>query len=184
MELFVDLVVLCFCSWSQCEFLLVLTVLATWAAQTSTLLLLVQSVNDVFIRERLVGLVVLCVLEENLVHISAGILVQLVAAGEDDESDLAVAEDRQLVGLLHHPELSLVKRHLSVSLIGDPRDLNLLPPHFLNKFLNLLKPPAVSQQSTPVHSFTPPSSFSLPPPPRPSPSTTPPGSRSPKLPAR
>ena len=47
-----------------------------------------------------------------LVHISAGILVQLVAAGEDDESDLAVAEDRQLVGLLHHPELSLVKRHL------------------------------------------------------------------------
>ena len=47
-----------------------------------------------------------------LVHVCAGILVQLVAAWEDDESNLTVAKDRKLVRFLHHPKLPLVKRHL------------------------------------------------------------------------
>ena len=58
------------------------------------------------------GLIVLSVLEEDLVHIGAGVLVQLVARAEDNEGDLTVTEHGQLVGLLHDAELSLVKRHL------------------------------------------------------------------------
>ena len=50
----------------------------------------------------------------HLVHVCAGVLVQLVAAGEDDEGDLAVAQDGQLVRLLHHPELPLVERNLGL----------------------------------------------------------------------
>jgi hypothetical protein len=47
-----------------------------------------------------------------LVHVCAGVLVELVAGGEDDECDLAVAEHGQLVRFLHHAELPLVEGHL------------------------------------------------------------------------
>ena len=50
--------------------------------------------------------------KQYLVHISAGVLVQLVAGGEDDERNLAVAEHGQFVRFLHHAELALVERHL------------------------------------------------------------------------
>lgn len=66
----------------------------------------------VLVGEGLVGLVVLRVLEEDAVHVGAGILVQFVARREDDQGDLAVAEHGQLVGLLHDPKLSLVEGHL------------------------------------------------------------------------
>jgi len=59
-----------------------------------------------------VGLVVLGVLEQDAIHVGAGVLVQLVARREDDQGDLAVAEHGQLVGLLHHAELALVEGHL------------------------------------------------------------------------
>lgn len=65
--------------------------------------------DDVLVGERLVRLVVLGVLEQHLVHISTGVLVELVAGAEDDEGDLAVAEDGELVGLLHHAELPLIE---------------------------------------------------------------------------
>ncbi len=60
------------------------------------------------------GLVVLGVLEEDLVHVGGGVLVQLVGGAEDDEGDLAVAQHRQLVRLLHHAELALVERDLDI----------------------------------------------------------------------
>jgi len=60
-----------------------------------------------------VGFVVLGVLEENLVHVGARILVQLVARTEDNQRDFAVAQYRQFVRLLHHAEFPLVKGHLS-----------------------------------------------------------------------
>ncbi len=47
-----------------------------------------------------------------LVHVCAGVLVELVAGGEDDEGDLAVAEHGQLVRFLHHAKLPLVEGHL------------------------------------------------------------------------
>ena len=57
-------------------------------------------------------LVVLGVLEQHFVHVGRRVLVQLVGAAEDDERDLAVAQHRQLVRLLHDAELALVERHL------------------------------------------------------------------------
>lgn len=69
--------------------------------------------DNILVGEGLVGFVVLGVLEENLVHVGARILVQLVARTEDNQRDLAVAKYRQLVRLLHHAEFPLVKGHLS-----------------------------------------------------------------------
>lgn len=45
----------------------------------------------VLVCQRLVRLIVLGVLEQHLVHVRAGVLVQFVAAREDDQRDLAVA---------------------------------------------------------------------------------------------
>ena len=59
------------------------------------------------------GLVILGVLEKHLVHVGAGVLEQLVGPVEDDEGDLAVAQHRQLVRLLHQAKLALGERHLS-----------------------------------------------------------------------
>lgn len=69
--------------------------------------------DNILVSERLVGFVVLGVLEENLVHVGARILVQLVARTEDNQRDLAVAQYRQFVRLLHHAEFPFVKGHLS-----------------------------------------------------------------------
>ena len=68
--------------------------------------------DDVSIGAALMGLVVLRVLEQHLVHVRAGVLEQLVGVVEDDERDLAVTEHAQLVRLLHQPELPLGERHL------------------------------------------------------------------------
>ena len=70
-----------------------------------------------------------CIFEKDLVHVGAGVLEQLVVRVEDDDGDLAVAEDTQLVGLLHQPELSLGERHLTISLVGDALDGYLLSTH-------------------------------------------------------
>lgn len=69
--------------------------------------------DDILVGEGLVGFVVLGVLEENLVHVGARVLVQLVTGAEDNQRDLAVAQHRQFVRLLHHAEFPLVKGHLS-----------------------------------------------------------------------
>ena len=68
--------------------------------------------DDVSVGAALMGLVVLRVLEQHLVHVRAGVLEQLVGVVEDDERDLAVTEHAQLVRLLHQPELPLGERHL------------------------------------------------------------------------
>lgn len=47
--------------------------------------------DDVGVGAALVRLVVLCILEQHLVHVGAGVLEQLVGVVEDDERDLAVA---------------------------------------------------------------------------------------------
>ena len=69
-------------------------------------------IDDVGVGPALVGLVVLGVLEQNLVHVGAGVLKQLVGAVEDDEGDLTVAQHAQLVRLLHQTELALCECHL------------------------------------------------------------------------
>lgn len=42
--------------------------------------------DNIFVGERFVWLVVFGVFEENFVHVGAGILVQFIAATEDDKS--------------------------------------------------------------------------------------------------
>lgn len=69
--------------------------------------------NNVCIGPALVRLIVLCVFEQDFVHVSAGILEQLVCMVEDDQSDLAVTQHTQLVGFLHQAKLSLCERHLT-----------------------------------------------------------------------
>ena len=54
-----------------------------------------------------------CIFEQNFVHVGASVLEQFVVGVEDNDGDLAVAEDGQLVGLLHQTKLALCKRHLS-----------------------------------------------------------------------
>lgn len=68
--------------------------------------------NDVCVGPALVRLIVLCVFKQDLVHVSAGILEQLVGVVEDDQSDLAVTQHTQLVGFLHQTKLSLCECHL------------------------------------------------------------------------
>ena len=70
--------------------------------------------DDVFICAALMRFVVLCVLQQYIVHICAGILEQLIGAVEYDESDLAVTKDAQFIGLLHQPKLSLGKCDLEI----------------------------------------------------------------------
>lgn len=70
------------------------------------------NLNDVLVGEALVGLIILCVFEQDLVHVRGGILVQLVAAAEDDEGDLAVTQYAQFIRFLHHAKLALVESHL------------------------------------------------------------------------
>jgi hypothetical protein len=88
--------------------------------------------DNIFIGKRLVGLVVFGVLQQHLVHVRAGVLIQLIAAAEDDEGDLAVAQNWQLVGFLHHAELPLVESDLSIPFVGDSRYLNFFATHGSN----------------------------------------------------
>ena len=50
-----------------------------------------------------------------LVHVCAGVLVEFVGGGEDDERNLTITEYTKLVRFLHHTKLTLVKRNLKKS---------------------------------------------------------------------
>ena len=50
-----------------------------------------------------------------LVHVCAGVLVEFVGGGEDDERNLTITEYTKLVRFLHHTKLTLVKRNLEKS---------------------------------------------------------------------
>jgi hypothetical protein len=91
------------------------------------------------------------VLLQNRVHISAGVLEELVVGVENDEGDVTVAEHTQLHGFLHQPILALGKcdlrprvsvsrsridqprlrasAHLTVPLVRNPLDSDLLATH-------------------------------------------------------
>ena len=53
----------------------------------------------------------------------------LVVGVEDDDGDLTVAQNTQLVGFLHQAKFPLGEGHLSVPLVGYPRNVDLLPAH-------------------------------------------------------
>ena len=48
-------------------------------------------VDDILVGEGLMRLIVLCVFEQNFVHVSGGILIQFVGGTEDDQGDFAIA---------------------------------------------------------------------------------------------
>lgn len=68
--------------------------------------------NDILVGSALVRLVILGVLEQHLVHVRAGVLEQLVGRVEDDQCNLTVAQDTQLIGLLHQSKFSFGEGHL------------------------------------------------------------------------
>lgn len=53
---------------------------------------------------------------------------------KDDDGDLTVAQDRQLIGLLHQTKLSFGESNLSVPFIRDPGYLYLFTPHSTTPF--------------------------------------------------
>lgn len=96
--------------------------------------------NDIFVGQRLVWLIVFCVLEQHSIHVCAGILIQLIAGREYDEGDLAVAQHRQLVGLLHDAEFAFVEGHLEDAKRGkEEKEIVSLKQNTLSISLCLLK---------------------------------------------
>lgn len=83
---------------------------AQWLLHSSEALL--PYLNDICVGPALVGLIVLRIFEEHLVHVCARILEQLVRVVENDQSNLAVAKDTQLIGFLHQAKLPFGERHL------------------------------------------------------------------------
>lgn len=68
--------------------------------------------NDVLVGQALVWFIIFRVFEQDFVHVSRRVLIQLVAAAEYDKCYLTVAKHAQLVSFLHHAELALVESHL------------------------------------------------------------------------
>lgn len=112
LKLLVDLVVFGFRPGRQ-RVLDIVRLRAVAAIAGAFVLLLVQRLHNVAVRPAFVRFVVLRVLEQDLVHVSARVLEQLVSAIEDDESDLTVAQHAQLVRLLHQTKLALRESDLN-----------------------------------------------------------------------
>lgn len=89
LELLVDLRVFGF--GARSEIVLDRVRLRTFRGHGALMFLLVECLDDILVGEGLMGFVVLGVLEKNLVHVGARILIQLVTRTEDNQSDLAVA---------------------------------------------------------------------------------------------
>lgn len=68
--------------------------------------------NNIRVCSAFMWFIILCVLEKNFVHVSAGILKQLVRAVENDECYFTVTQHTEFIGFLHQSELSLCKSDL------------------------------------------------------------------------
>lgn len=63
--------------------------------------------------------------------VSAGEVVELAAAGEDDDGDVDVAQHGELLGLLYQSVPALGEGHLPAALVFDSLYLHLPPPHWI-----------------------------------------------------
>lgn len=72
----------------------------------------VTHLHNVRVGPALMWFVVLGVFQQDLVHVCAGVLEQLVGAVEDDQGNLTVTQHTELISLLHQAKLSLCKCHL------------------------------------------------------------------------
>lgn len=68
--------------------------------------------NNIRVCSAFMWFIILGVLEKNFVHVSAGVLKQLVRAVENDECYFTVAQHTEFIGFLHQSELSLCKSDL------------------------------------------------------------------------
>ena len=69
-------------------------------------------VQDVSIGLVLVGILEVCVANEDGVHVGASVLVELVVASDHDHCNLHITEDAQLIGLLQETSFTLAERDL------------------------------------------------------------------------
>lgn len=65
----------------------------------------------------------------NMIEPGTGVFIELAGAGEDDDSYIGVAKDRQFFRLLQQSAPPLRESHLSARRIIDPPDYNLASPH-------------------------------------------------------
>lgn len=91
-------------------------------------------IDDVTVVAALVRLAILGVLEQDTLHVRAGVLEQLVVGAEDDQRDLTVAQHRELVRLLHQAELALGERHLEATATKDRHSFKLVFQELLSAF--------------------------------------------------
>lgn len=91
-------------------------------------------IDDVLVGQRLVGLAVLGVFQQHLIHVRGSVLVKLIGWAEYDEGYLALAQDAQFISFLHHPKLAFVEGDLSVPLVGDSGDLDFFSAHLDGQF--------------------------------------------------
>lgn len=87
----------------------------------------------------------MCVVVSVLIIPGAAELVELAAAGEDDERDLGVAENGQLVGLLEEAVAALGEGDLPVDLVLDALQLNSSPPHLARSIERFLSSAPISK---------------------------------------
>ena len=65
----------------------------------------------------------------------AGELVEPAGAGEDDDTNLSIAENRKLLGFLQESVPSLGESHLTTRRVINPLDRDLTPSHFLQPLI-------------------------------------------------
>lgn len=70
------------------------------------------NLNNLLIGAALMRLIELCVPQEHLVHVCAGILEEFVGAVEDNQCDLTVTKNTQFIGLLHQTKLPFCEGYL------------------------------------------------------------------------
>ena len=71
-----------------------------------------------------------CILEEHFVHVCGCILEELVMRIEDNDRDFTVAQNAQLVGFFHQTKLSLGESDLTIPLVCNSGNRDLLTTHF------------------------------------------------------
>jgi len=72
-----------------------------------------MNLDDVLVGPTLMRVAVLGVLKEYMVHVSTGVLEQLVCTAEHDQCNLTVTQHAQFIRFLHQTELALCERHLT-----------------------------------------------------------------------
>jgi len=68
--------------------------------------------HDVFVGATLLWVAVFSILEQDSIHVCAGVLKQLVGTVEHDQRNLTVTQNTQFIRFLHQTKLPLRECHL------------------------------------------------------------------------